>query len=179
MSWEPPVQMGRERAESPAGLRRLLRIRPGQRRLALVGGAVLLTGVVLFRQTPGAAVAPTTQRATTPSPFTTEASPSSSPTSIAAAGYEGYAIYLFKLPGLAPDTPTGTKLKVWVTWKPSVGRGNKLQLLIPDAILGRIEEPYGDDGPLIAELLVRPRQIAHLIYGEKYGSFNVSVMGQY
>jgi hypothetical protein len=84
-----------------------------------------------------------------------------------------YTIYLYKLPGLAPDAAPGTTLDIWVTWDRSVTGKPRVDLLVEDVTLQRIEAGF-EEGP-VADLLLREKDFVNLIYGERFGQFNVSV----
>lgn len=86
------------------------------------------------------------------------------------AGQALYTIYLYKLPGLAPDAMPGSILDIWVTWKPPLTERPKVQLLLAGVQLSRIETGF-EQGP-VADLLVDEDDVPDLIYGERFGSFN-------
>jgi hypothetical protein len=194
MSWEPPFSTGTDGAE-PTGLRRLLR-QPGRNNLLLAGGAVVAAGILFV---PGQ----TTQGVSSPNAEArmSEVSASPSPTSPQSGSMLGtpapamsvtppltagdtsgepasrdgvvYTIYLYKLPGLAPDAAPGTTLDIWVTWDRSVTGKPRVDLLVENATLQRIETGF-EEGP-VADLLLREKDFVNLIYGERFGQFNVSV----
>ena len=193
MSWEPPFSTGTDRADS-TGLRRLLGANP--KRLLMPALAVGLAAVMLApdgdevpRRVPSPVAA---VGSTTPSPLPTsdskplgvpaESSAGTSATPPAStveapvvqdAGQTIYSIYLYKLPGLAPDAAPGSVVDIWVTWKPPVTRAPKVDLLLEDVVLQRIETGFVE-GP-VADLIVAEEQVPDLIYGERFGSFNATV----
>jgi hypothetical protein len=199
MSWEPPFSTGTESAE-PAGLRRLLRIKPA--RLMTPAIAVGVAAVLLMpdvkrapRQdlrdhdsepemamlpTPAPTLAMPAEDAPLASPFDGMATgpsliPADQIITPAPSDRTIYSIYLYKLPGLAPDAPQGTILDIWVTWRPPLRPEPRVELLLRGVELQRIEDGF-EQGP-VADLLIRRKDVHLLIYGERFGSFNVTSTG--
>ena len=190
MSWEPPFSTGTDRAK-PTGLRRLLRLPAARRKLFVAAAVVVGVGILLFPRSGGLPPTTTTypydsaveEPSPTLSPVGSDADPmvgtpapadAPSPTVVSgevaerAPGQAAYTIYLYRLAGLAPDSPAGTKLDIWVTWKPPVTERPKVDLLLEDVELGRIEAGF-EQGPVV-DLLVAEDDVPDLIYGERFGA---------
>ena len=195
MSWEPPFSTGTDRAE-PTGLRRLLRLPAARRNLFVAAAVVVCVGILLFPRSGGSPSATTTypydnaveEPSSTLSPLGGDVdtvlgtpapanAPSPTVTSGAVAerapGRAAYTIYLYKLAGIAPDSAPGTRLDIWVTWKPPVTERPKVNLLLEDVELGRIESGF-EEGP-VADLLVDEDDVPDLIYGERFGALTAVV----
>lgn len=54
-------------------------------------------------------------------------------------------------------------------------RDPKVQLLIQDVTLETISAPITVDGPYVANLLVRKKDLPDLLYGDRFGDLNASV----
>lgn len=88
-----------------------------------------------------------------------------------------YALSLERVTGIAPITPPGSRLELWVAWKPPVTRAPRIQRLLPSVTLQRIVPPVTPQGPLVAILLVDIDDMPDLLYAERYGSLSAAVVG--
>lgn len=180
MSWELPALTVLESAESSVRLRQLLRMTPRRRKLLVAGAVGLVAAIVLLTKSApstGDVPEPTVaaqldataaaSRSPDPAPATAEIDPPP-------PGYGKYSIYTYQLPGLAPDAEPGSKIDIWVTWKPPVTKAPKVQLLVEDVTVQRIALPYDGDGALIADLILEKEDIPDLIYGQRFGSLNAT-----
>lgn len=90
-------------------------------------------------------------------------------------GSETYAVALPELRGLPPDSPPGTRLKLWASWGPPVTKRPRMQLLIPQVVLQAIVPPTIEGTPPIALLLVPVEEVPDLLYADRYGMLSVTL----
>lgn len=88
-----------------------------------------------------------------------------------------YAIGLQDLAGLAPDTPSGARLELWVTWEPPITREPRLQKLIGDVVLERTIPGSVPEAPVTVLLSVPADRAGDLIYADGYGRLSVVLPG--
>lgn len=87
-----------------------------------------------------------------------------------------YAIGLHDLEGLAPDTPSGTRLQLWVAWDPPLVKEPRVQRLVDEVVLEKVIPPTLPEGPHVAVLSLRPRQVPRLLYGDLWGRLSVVML---
>ena len=164
------------------------------------GGALLLT-VLWVRLVPGG---PTTSVAepsimASPSPVGTdisegaEPSPTMSPDASAipevpvstgspaselgtSTGLLTYAVNTFELQGFPPDAEPGTKLEIWAAWEPPVVKAPRYQRILREVTLEKVVAGLTPESPATALLLVRPQDLAKLIYADRWGALTVAIL---
>lgn len=99
------------------------------------------------------------------------------PGAAATSDRRSYAIGLQDLAGLAPDTPPGARLELWVTWEPPVTREPRLQKLIGDVALERTIPGAVPEAPVTVLLSVPAERVGDLIYADAYGRLSVVLPG--
>ncbi len=85
-----------------------------------------------------------------------------------------YSIAMFRLQGLSPETPPGTEVEVWVSWKPKNPGTPQMQLLVERASVESIEPPMSDGSPPIVTFRIDKRSVSDMIWGEMFGSLAVA-----
>lgn len=90
-----------------------------------------------------------------------------------AAGFRAYAVSVPELQGLSEGALSGTKLELWVAWEPPVTKSPRVQRLVDEVVLERIVAPTVPEAPSTAVLLVPPKAIPDVIYGDLYGRLSV------
>lgn len=144
----------------------------------LLAAAVPIVGVVVvFALLPSAGdLGPSSRsvmRRVLPEPKVTAAG--ESPT-IKRPYLRSYAVSANELQGLPFDSAPGTKLELWVAWEPPVTKGPRVQRLVEDVVLEKIAPPTVPNGPHTAILLVSPKRISDVIYGDLYGRLSAVVV---
>lgn len=86
-----------------------------------------------------------------------------------------YAVAVTELQGLPPDVQPGQPFELWVAWDPAVSEGPQIRLLMKQVTIARFIEPTTFQGPVVAVLSVPRKRVADLMYGDRFGSFNVSI----
>lgn len=110
--------------------------------------------------------------------------PAISPTNVADAedlnALEGervaYSIGLDEIAGLSPVEAPGSIAELWVTWDRPLTRVPKLQRIVHDAVLARIDPPISSDGPTVATFLVSRKGVERLLWADRYGSLSAIVI---
>ncbi len=114
-----------------------------------------------------------------PSPLEDRAGPAPSPSGYGqpstGAARVGYAVALPRLQGLAPGTPPGTAIEIWVAWDPPITEQPRIQRLLGDAIVERILPPVVPDAPEVVMLSVPRAEISDLLWGDRYGALSATV----
>lgn len=90
--------------------------------------------------------------------------------------WRSYALEITELDGLAPDAPPGALLEIWVTWEPPVTRRVRMQKLIREARLEKIIPNIVPEGPATALLSIRSRDIADIMYGDRFGELSAAIL---
>ena len=86
-----------------------------------------------------------------------------------------YAVAVTELQGLPPDVQPGQSFDLWVAWDPVVSDGPQIQRLLKQVRIARFIEPTTFEGPMVAVLSVPTRRVGDLMYGDRFGSFNVTL----
>ena len=147
-----------------------------------IGALLVYLGWDLFAgiTTPPATIAPAATIAGSPSPVEgAVASPSPSPTVGSApiesqAGHVGYSVDLREIAGLAPTTPAGTVIDIWVTWDPPLTKVPKLQRVLRGAVVEKVVPPITTTGSPVAMLSVPERDVDDLLWADRYGSLSAT-----
>lgn len=87
-----------------------------------------------------------------------------------------YALALPELDGLPPDLQPGDRLQLWVAWEPPVTRTSQVQLLVKGATFDRIVSSVVPGEPPTVLLLVSPKDIPDLLYGDRWGALSAVVL---
>jgi hypothetical protein len=93
-----------------------------------------------------------------------------------AAGLRSYALEITALDGLPPDAAPGTALQIWVTWEPPITRSIRVQKLIPEAYVQKIIPNIVPEGPATAMLRIPKRDVADMLYGDRFGRLSAIVL---
>jgi hypothetical protein len=101
--------------------------------------------------------------------------PGQSPT-IQRPDLRSYAVSANELQGLPFDSPPGTRIELWVAWEPPITDKPRVHLLVSGVVLEKIAPPTIPDGPHTAVLLVPPKRIPDVIYGDLYGRLSAVVV---
>ncbi len=136
----------------------------------LVVGRNLVTQRASYEGAPVDAATPDVATPTLPTPSPAPPPPGA----LADEATVDFAVSLAELDGLRPDAAPGTTLDVWVAWGPPVTKRPRVQSLLRGVRLAHIVPPVTPDGPAVALLSVRDRQVARLIYGTRWGSLSVT-----
>jgi hypothetical protein len=136
------------------------------RRALLAGaGAILVLGALAMLRVAAPDVRP---RSAAP-PRAASSSPS-------AGDLRSYAVALPELRGLAPDADPGARLELWVTWGPPFARRPRIERLTRQVVLKRIVPPLTPGAPDTALLLVPEADIPALLYADRYGALNATLV---
>ena len=100
--------------------------------------------------------------------------PRSSPPPPERSNLRSYALALPELRGLSPDTRPGARLELWVSWGPPITARPRLERLTRGVVLERIVPPLTPGAPDTALLLVPEREIADLLWADRYGSLSAT-----
>lgn len=87
-----------------------------------------------------------------------------------------YALSLGELDGLPARLSSGTELQIWVAWEPPVTRAAQVQLLVERATLDRIVANVVPGEPPTVLLLVSPKDVPDLLYGDRWGALSAVVV---
>jgi hypothetical protein len=88
-----------------------------------------------------------------------------------------YALIESDVTGLPPDAAPGTHLELWVSWGPPVTNKPKLQLLLRDVLLEKIIPGFTPEAPSTILLSIRSKDIADMLWADRFGSLSVVVTG--
>jgi hypothetical protein len=102
------------------------------------------------------------ERATPPDPAPHPAKP-------ADADLRSYAVSATEVAGLSIDTTPGTRMELWVAWQPPVTKEPRVQRLVEEVVLEKIVPPTVSEAPPTAVLLIAPKSVDEVIYGDLYG----------
>jgi hypothetical protein len=89
-------------------------------------------------------------------------------------GRVAYAIDMSEIAGLSPTATPGTAVELWATWDRPVTESPRLQRIVRGAILQRVSLPITPDGPTVATFLVAQRDIADLLWADRYGAISAT-----
>ncbi len=78
--------------------------------------------------------------------------------------------------GLSPNAASGTRLDVYVTWRPPVTRRPQVQLLLRRVTLETIVPPLTADGPATALLSVKNDEVGDLLYADRFGTLAATTL---
>jgi hypothetical protein len=90
-----------------------------------------------------------------------------------AEGLRSYSVAGPELQGLSEAALPGTKLELWVAWEPPITERPKVQRLVEVVVLEKIVAPTVPEAPATVVLLVPPKAIPDVIYGDLYGRLSV------
>lgn len=167
---------------------------PDVKRFAVAGGVVVVLLLLFWRAAapvshPSApsemATLPTTQQTASslavPSPGSEPARSASAPSPAISddrsAPTRVYAVALPDLPGLPEDAKPGTSLELWVAWEPPVTKHPRIQRLATGVTLDRIVPPVVADGAPAALLRIPIKEMASVLYGDRYGALSAVITG--
>ncbi len=104
------------------------------------------------------------------------AAPTASPVArVADMDRRTYAVSVVELAGLPPDAAPGTRLHLWVMWRPPLVRKPRLQPLIADVILEKVVPPVTPEGSHVALLSVPGREAPDLLWADQFGELSVTL----
>lgn len=83
-----------------------------------------------------------------------------------------YAIGLHDISGLPADSPPGTIIDLWVAVDPPHVERSQIHPLISAVVVEEIQPPAVPEGPVTVILSVRPREIEHLLWADRYGALS-------
>lgn len=110
----------------------------------------------------------------TPVPIASVGTPTPAVTTAPSSRRE-YAVALSDLRGLPLDTAPGTPLELWVAWDEAYTDGPEIQKLVKSVTVARFLEPVTSEGPLVVVLSVPERSMRAVMYGDRFGSFSVTL----
>ena len=87
-----------------------------------------------------------------------------------------YAIKVSDIAGLAPNTPAGTMIDLWVTWDRPITEVPRLQRLLRRVLIEQVAPPVTPDGPYVAMLSVREPQVDDLLWADRYGALGATIL---
>ena len=139
----------------------------------LLAAAVPVVGVVaIFGMLPSSdtgAHVPVPERATRMGPATEPVAP-------IAGDLRSYAVSASEVAGLSVDAPPGTRMELWVAWEPPVTKEPRVQRLVDQVVLERIVPPTVPEAPPTAILLIAPKSVDEVIYGDIWGRLSVATV---
>lgn len=148
------------------------------KRSALALGAVLFLAYLGWDMLSGmsAAPGPMGSRSIEPLPTASATPPAISP-SDGSTGTDlvSYSIDVSDIAGLPPTAVPGSETELWVTWERPLTRSPKLQRVVRDAVLERIDAPVTPDGPTVATFLVSRTEIDDLLWADRYGALSATI----
>jgi hypothetical protein len=140
-----------------------------------VGAAAAVIGIVGSSLVSGGSQAP----AVAPRSRPAETSPPS-PAAIAPVGVSDRANYYLSVPevdGLPDEITPWSRIELWVAWDPPITDEPSIHRLLNDAYIEAVLAPVAPDAPSTLKLSIRHRDIADLIYADRYGSLSAIVVG--
>lgn len=148
------------------------------KRSGLALAAVLFLAYLGWDMLSGMSVTPASRGSRSFEPIPT-GSPTSTPLSdvdhSTQADRVAYSIDLSDIAGLSPTTVPGSAVELWVTWDRPLTRSPKLQRVVRNAVLERVNPPVTPDGPTVATFLVSRNEIDGLLWADSYGALSATI----
>jgi hypothetical protein len=84
-----------------------------------------------------------------------------------------YSVSATEVAGLSLDSRPGSRLDLWVAWEPPITKEPRVQRLVEGVVLEKIVPPTVPEAPPTAVLLIAPRFVDEIIYGDIWGRLSV------